>query len=264
MVPASLPLAGQTVLVTRAREQSAALTGRLREAGANVVHVPAIEIVPTDHAPLDAAIRALASYAWIVFTSSNTVTIFVKRLEAIGREADLGSTRVAAVGSATAAALRSAGLPVDLIPEQFVAESVVEALACENINGKRVLLPQADIARETLANGLREAGAVVDAVVAYRTVVPDGIDSESVHALLDGVDVVTFASPSSVRNLVALAGGCLPHFAVVCIGPITAAAARDAGLNVVAVAETHTADCMVDTLVQYVEQHREVHDGERA
>ena len=113
MVPASLPLAGQTVLVTRAREQSAALTGRLREAGANVVHVPAIEIVPTDHAPLDAAIRALASYAWIVFTSSNTVTIFVNRLEAIGREPDLGSTRVAAVGSATAAALRSAGLSPD-------------------------------------------------------------------------------------------------------------------------------------------------------
>jgi uroporphyrinogen III methyltransferase/synthase len=264
MAPARLPLTGQKVLVTRVREQASSLTDRLREAGASVVHLPAIEIVPADPAPLDAAIQTLDAYDWIVFTSANTVTIFAERLATSGRGADVGSARVAAVGSATAAALRSVGLPVDLIPDQFVAEAVVEALVCESIDGKRVLLPQAEIARETLATGLREAGAVVDAIVAYRTVMPDGIDTASVQALLDGVGIATFASPSSVRNLAALAGGCLPHFDVVCIGPITAAAAREAGLNVVAVAETHTADCMVETLVRYVEQHKEGHHGDRA
>jgi uroporphyrinogen III methyltransferase/synthase len=264
MAPARLPLAGQTVLVTRAREQAHPLTDRLRDAGATVVHLPTIEIISADPAALDAAIHVLDSYHWIVFTSANTVTIFAERLAASGRGVDVGSARVAAVGSATAAALRTAEIPVDLVPAQFVAEAIVEALVRENIDGKRVLLPQADIARETLAIGLREAGAVVDAIVAYRTVVPQGIDTASVHSLLDGVDVATFASPSSVRNLVALAGGGLPRFNVVCIGPITAAAAREAGLNVVAVAETHTAECMVESLVQFVEQQKEGHDGDRA
>jgi uroporphyrinogen-III synthase len=263
MAPARLPLAGRTVLVTRARDQAAELTSRLEHAGASVVHIPTIEIVPADPAPLDAAIHRLDSYDWIVFTSANTVAIFADRLAAAGTGNGVLTARIAAVGSATAERLREAGLPVDLVPERFVAEAVVEALRHESIAGQRVLLPQADIARETLAQGLRDAGAGVDVIVAYLTVSPGGIDMDLVQATLDRVDLATFASPSSVRNLVALAGGRLPAFDVVCIGPVTAAAAREAGLNVVAVAETHTTQSMFETLIRLVERQREDSDGDR-
>jgi len=260
MAPAGLPLAGYSVLVTRATEQAGALTERLEAAGAAAVHLPTIEIVPTDPAKLDTAIHELASYDWVVFTSANTVRIFVDRLNVAGSMTDLSPVKVAAVGSSTAERLREAGIRVDLVPARFVAEEVVAALVAEGIVGKRVLLPQADIARETLASGLREAGATVDTVVAYQTVAPERGAGDDVQALLSGVDLMTFASPSAVRNLVAMTDGRLPACGAVCIGPVTEVAAREAGIYVVAVAETHTVDGLIDALIQYVEQ-KEVPSG---
>ena len=251
----SLPLTGYRVLVTRARSQAGALTEQLTLRGATVVELPAIEIAPADPAPLDAAIEGLADYDWIVFTSANGVTAFVDRLHAHAKDAaSVSGVRIAAVGNATARRVRESGLPVDLIPNRFIAESVVAELADHRIAGQRILLPQAEIARDTIAEGLRQAGATVDVVVAYRTVLPEGVDTDEVQRLIAGVDIVTFASPSAVRNVLAMAGGRLPNVHVVCIGPVTADAARGAGLEVAGVADTYTTEGLVDAIVRLVER----------
>ena len=244
------PLTGCRVLVTRARAQAGALVERLEQRGATVVELPAIEIVPADSGPIDAAIRDLPSYDWVVFTSSNGVDAFVDRLNVLGVEAtSVNRARVAAIGRATASRLAESGVRVDVVPDRFIAESVVDALVDAGVDGRRVLLPQAEIARDVVATRLREAGAEVDVVVAYRTVVPEGVDVRQVQRALAEVDVVTFASPSSVRNTIALAGGSLPNGAVVCIGPVTADAAREAGVMVAAVAEEHSIKGLVESVV---------------
>lgn len=253
-MPATLtgrPLTGLRVLVTRARPQAAGMTARLEALGASVVELPAIEIVPVDSGPLDAALRTIESYDWLVLTSSNGVMAVVDRLDALGlNSATLSGTKVAAIGKATAASLHRHGFRVDLVPDRFVAESVVAALVTTGVCGQRVLLPQAEIARETVAEGLRRAGAEVDAVVAYRTVLPEGRDTDDVQRLLTGVDIATFASPSAVRNAMTLAGGKFPVLHIVCIGPVTAQAARGAGLHVDAMADEFSIDGLIDAVVR--------------
>jgi uroporphyrinogen III methyltransferase / synthase len=259
----SLPLKGYRVLVTRAHAQAGALTGQLERLGATVIELPAIDIVPADPAPLDAAIRAMVDYDWIVFTSANGVSAFDSRLRALGLDPmATAGVRIAAIGKATAGRLRDAGYNVDLMPDRFIAESFVDVLAGHGVGGKRILLPQAEIARDAVAVGLRAAGAIVDVVVAYRTVVPDGYDEREVRGMIAGLDIVTFASPSSVRHLLAMAGGELPDRPVVCIGPVTADAAREAGLAVAAVADTYTTEGLSEALVRLVERaEKEVPDG---
>ena len=253
-----LPLVGYTVLVTRARAQAGALTELLEHVGATVVELPSIEIVVANLEQMDAAIQDLTSVDWIVFTSANGVSAFADRLNALGMDRTTTSGAiVCAIGRATAAQLRERGIRVDFVPERAIAESVVAELAGLGIDGKRVLLPQAEIARDTVAAGLRQAGADVEVVVAYRTVMPDGYDDEQVRRLLDGVDFATFASPSSIRNAIALAGGSLPGMRVVCIGPVTAAAACEAGLTVAAVAGEHSIAGLVDAVVRLVERGEE-------
>lgn len=261
----SLPLTGYRMLVTRARVQAGTLTGQLERLGATVVELPAIEIAPADPVQLDAAIGEIAEYDWIVFTSANGVSAFDDRLRTLGLDATATSgVRIAAIGRATAGRLREAGYRVDLMPDQFIAESVVAVLATRGVAGQRILLPQAEIARDTVAAGLRSAGAIVDVVVAYQTVLPDGYDEREVRRVVAGVDIVTFASPSSVRNVLAMAGGELPDLPVVCIGPVTADAAREAGLAVAAVADTYTTEGLVDAIVRLVERAvKEVSDGGR-
>ncbi len=257
------PLTGYRILVTRARKQASAFTGQLQQLGATVVELPAIEIVTADPGPIDDALRHLASYDWLIFTSANGVLAFVERMAAIGLDASATTdVRIAAIGSATATCVQNNGMQVDFVPQRFVAEAVVEEMEALGMAGKRVLLPQAEIARDVVASGLRRLGAQVDAIVAYRTVVPSGDDSEQIRRQLRDIDIVTFASPTSVRNTLTIAGGSLPAGRVVCIGPVTAGAAEEAGLTVAAIGEEHSIAGLIEAVIRLVESNqKEDFDG---
>lgn len=244
------PLRDRHILVTRAREQAGGLLAQLRALGAAPVECPAIAIAPPqDGGPLDAAVARRADYDWIVFTSVNGVAAFVERVRRAGDELSIASgQRIAAIGPATAAALAGAGLPPAFVPTAYVAEALVEQIG--PVAGRRILLPRAAIARAVLAEGLRARGALVDEVAAYR-IVPAPLPAAATALLRAGaVDAVTFTSSSTVRYLLtalAKAGIDLPGLraraarpAVVCIGPITARTAQDAGLPVDAVADEYT------------------------
>ena len=256
------PLFGQRVLVTRTREQAGALSARLRALGAEAVELPTIRIAPPDDwAPLDAAIAGLPGTDWIVFTSANGVDRFWERLQAARLDARaLHGARLAAIGPATAAALEARGLRADYVPEEYVAEAVAAGLG--DVRGRRVLLPRADLARPALADLRREGGAEVLEVAAYRTVRPE-IDPGTLRAMLAGVTTATFTSSSTVRNLAAAARDAglelpvaLGHALVACIGPITAATAREHGLPVHVVAGPYTVDGLVEALLKAVKDKR--------
>jgi uroporphyrinogen III methyltransferase/synthase len=253
------PLFGQRVLVTRTRQQASALSTRLRALGAAAIELPTIEIAPPEQwAPLDSAIAELSSYDWIVFTSVNGVANFWERLGHAGLDARaLHGVRLAAIGPATAAALESHGLQADYIPDEYVAEAVASGLG--KVHGLRMLLPRADIARPALADLLRQAGAEVVEIAAYRTLRPD-VDASELHDLLASVTVVTFTSSSTVRNLVAMASDAgldlartLADATIACIGPITAETARQNQLPPHVLAEEYTIDGLVRSLVKHLE-----------
>jgi uroporphyrinogen-III synthase len=227
------PLAGRRIVITRPEADATRLADRLRALGALPVVVPSIEIEFTDPPELDRALRDLAGYHWVIFTSRNGVEAVFRR---IGR---LVGPKVAAIGPATAEALRGRGVTPDLVPPEYVAEAILASLP--EVRGLRFLLPRADIAREALADGLRRGGAAVDEIAAYRT------RPARRQALLGPVDAVTFTSSSTVRGF--LAGGSVPAGAkVICIGPITAQTARECGLEVTAVAEQYTEDGLIEAL----------------
>lgn len=254
------PLFGQRVLVTRTRQQASALSARLRALGADAVELPTIHIAPPeDWTPLDSAIAELSSYDWIVFTSANGVGWFWSRLVNARLDARaLHGIRLAAIGPATAAELETHGLRADYMPGEYVAEAVAAGLG--DVGGQRVLLPRADIARPALANLLRQSGAEVVEVDAYRTLRPE-IDPDELRDLLAGITVVAFTSSSTVRNLAAMAvdaglelPGALGEVAVACIGPITAATARELGLAVNVTAKEYTIDGLVEALVNHIQE----------
>ena len=166
------PLAGKRIVVTRARSQASSLSLRLREQGAAVSEMPAIRVEPLDPTPLVAALTTLSAYDWVVFASENAVEIVWQTMRDRGLDArSLGQARVAAIGRATADALLARGLAADVVPDRFVAESLVKALQGRtDVKGRRVLLPQAMDARDVLASGLGALGAQVDAIPIYRTV----------------------------------------------------------------------------------------------
>lgn len=240
------PLEGRTVVVTRALKQAAEFAAELEGYGARVVACPTIEIVePESYAELDEAIENLFGYDWIVFTSANGVEFFLRRLAVAGGDVnDLDELRVCAVGSATAERLTDAHVHVDVVPEVFRAEDVFAALESylggrEKFDRLNVLLPRAAAGRDSLPRSLEEAGARVDAVAAYRTVPPRTTDRARVEALLvgGGVDCVTFASPSAVKNFARLfdthdLAPLLRGVRVACIGEVTAEAAAAHGLRV--------------------------------
>jgi uroporphyrinogen-III synthase len=246
-----LPLDGKTIAITRAREQAGDLAERLRALGAEPVICPAIAIAPLeDTAPLDAAISRLGRYDWLIVTSVNGARALCDRMAARGVPvAALRGVRVGAVGPATAAVLAERGIAVDFVPSAFVAEAILAEIG--DVAGRRILLPRADIARETLVEELRARGAQVDDLVAYRTIPGDGAALLAPLLRAGAVDAVTFASSSAVRYLLdgltatgmepeeALA--CLNRTAIICIGPVTAATARRAGLRVTAEACESTA-----------------------
>jgi uroporphyrinogen III methyltransferase/synthase len=258
MAQASQPLAGRRIVITRAREQAGELGRALAALGAEVVTAPAISIEPlADLEPLRVALANLGRYRWIVFTSQNSVQVVLDRLPAWGHAPNhLGKARVAAIGPATGQALSARSVPVEVLPEGYVAESLVEAIASQgDLHGARVLIPQAEIARDTLAEGLRKLGAKVDVIPVYRTVPSLEDGAALARAILAGrIDAVTFTSSSTVHSFVqgvgAEAATCGRYCAAV-IGPITAATARGQGLPVAIEAVEHTAAGLVDALARH-------------
>jgi uroporphyrinogen III methyltransferase/synthase len=275
-------LFGKRVLVTRTRRQASELARLLAEEGAVPVELPAIEIEPAlDEAAAEAALDGLraGAYAWAVFTSANAVELFFGLMEGRGLDARARLWRVAAIGPATAEALAERGIIADAVPEEYVAEAVVEVLRPHVRPGDRILVPRAEGARPELVEGLRALGAEVDEVTLYRAAVPREAPEEALSLLREGgIDIVTFTSSSTVRNLATLLGD---DFRVIlsgedastgdvvssrrnlagvgeattpsrpliaCIGPITAKTARELGLRVDVVAEEHTVPGLVRAL----------------
>jgi uroporphyrinogen-III synthase len=238
------PLQGRRILVTRRSEQTGSLRVALSALGAIVVEVPLIaHEPPADPRPLDEALGRLARYDWVAFTSANAVEAVAARLARLGVPLDAG-VRLASVGPSTAHAIAAhfRGRATDLQPaSEFRAEALVEAFRARDLTGRHILLPVSDRARDTLAAGLRAQGAVVESVVAYRTVAPDGVRARLDRALAEGIDLVVLASPSAVEGLVAALGARARGVAVAVIGPVTEEAARSVGLDVRAVASPATA-----------------------
>ena len=241
------PLRGKRIVITRAREKAAPFAEKLRALGAEPLIVPTIATrSPQDTAPLDAALSCVAAYDWVIFTSANTVRHVWERLHALGRPAPRAWPGVAAVGPATARALIERGVRAQIVPPVHVAEALAEALAARaELRGKRVLLPQSDLARPVLAEMLRAAGAHVDAVVAYETYRPPA----DPDALAGGVDVLTFTSPSTAHHFAAMFPRAQFGDALIaCIGPVTAEAVRALGWPVDVLAEPHTEDGLIAAL----------------
>jgi uroporphyrinogen III methyltransferase/synthase len=223
-----------------------------------VIEAPAIRIEPpSDWAPLDAAIRSLSRYDWIIFTSTNGVKSVMDRMRALGTDSRaLEGCKLAAIGPATFGALEEHGLRVDLVPERYVAEEVFEAMKQEcELRGCRALLPRADIARQALPELLRKAGAEVEVVVAYRTVpASEDIGRATELVLKDMIDVVTFTSGSTVRSFFSvvedterLRGKFIPAS----IGPITSQVLREQGFMPGIEAKKYTSDGLVEAIVDH-------------
>ena len=268
--PVRAPLAGRRIVVTRARVQAGELARALKALGAAVVHAPAIRIEPlADLEPLRRALSRLADYRWTVFTSQNSVHVVYESLPAWGLSPGLfAKTRLAAIGPATADALTARGGRVEVLPDGFVAESLVAAIASRgDLRGARVLVPRAEAARDALPAGLRALGAVVDVVPVYRTVgaLGEGDGSALAAEILAGrIDLVTFTSSSTVHHFVEAVGAGAARsglFGAAVIGPITAATARSYGMPVKIEAAEFTAAGLVDALVAYF--RREPESGRR-
>ncbi len=245
------PLFGRRVVVTRAREQASELSTRLRLLGADVIELPSIRVTdPADGgAGLRAAVADVARYDWVVFTSVNGVERF---FDAVPDARVLGGVAVAAIGPGTADALASYRVVADLVPERFVAESLLDAFPAPPGPPRRgrVLLARAAVARDVLPDGLRAAGWRVDVVEAYRTEAAEP-DLAALDAAADA-DAITFTSSSTVTNYLTVAGIDRVPPVVACIGPVTAATARARGLTVAVEAEVHTIAGLVDALADHL------------
>jgi uroporphyrinogen-III synthase len=259
-------LSGIRVLVGRARHQAGVLSSELRKRGAEVIEIPFIEIrEPRSFQPLDAALKNLDSYDWLILTSVNGVEAMWERLEklklrgASNAALKRGLLRIAAIGPATKKAIEQRGAKVDVVPKEYVAESVVRSLK-NKVKGKRVLLVRAKVARDVIPRELRKAGAHVDVVEAYETVVPQSSRAR-LRASLKNPNkrphVVTFTSSSTVRNFVELLGGgqkartnSLTEIQMASIGPVTSSTLREQDLSVDIVAREFTIPGLVRAIVK--------------
>ena len=290
------PLSGVRVLVGRARHQAGALSDQLRKQGAEVIEIPFIEIrQPKSFKPLDAALKSLASYDWLILTSANGVDAMWARMKKLKldkeslreghdsiradkrenlKEVLAQGLRIAAIGPATQKAIEKRGWKVDIVPNEYVAESVVRSLR-RRVKGKRVLLVRAKVARDVIPSELRKAGAQVDVVEAYETVVPESSRGRLRAALKDPSrrpHVVTFTSSSTVRNFADLCGGprvasrmlhaagrehVSLRMATASIGPVTSAMLRELRLQVDVSAREFTIPGLVEAIVRWSSFHRQ-------
>ncbi len=248
------PLFGKRIVVTRATQQAPVLSEKLREVGADVIEMPATQIARLDPTLLRAAIDSIGDYNWLMFTSQNAVAIFWEQLRGRGKDSRaLAGLRIAAVGPATAGALLEHGITVDVIPQRFVAEGLLEMLqARDDVAGAKVLYVTAEGARDLLPAGLREMGAAVSIVEAYRSI-PDGLGAETLARAIEGgkVDLATFTSASSVRGYIEAVGEELAlRVPAASIGPQTSAALTEAGIEVKVEAEESTIDGLVAAVMR--------------
>ncbi|MDD4168718.1 MAG: uroporphyrinogen-III C-methyltransferase [Desulfotomaculaceae bacterium] len=251
------PLFGKRILVTRAREQAGALSEKIEALGGEALEFPAIVIAePEDYTPLDRALKSLSGFDWIIFTSVNGVAAFFQRLRRHRIDIrKLYRAKLCAIGPKTREALENYGLMVEYVPGEYRAEEIAAGLVGKLKPGERVLLPRAAGSRPVLPETLRKMGAAVTEVAAYRTL-PAGGDGSAVKELLGrgAIDLITFTSSSTVRNFVGLLGddaGALPEkVAVACIGPVTAATARELGVKVDVVATEYTIDGLVTAILE--------------
>lgn len=255
----SRPLAGRCIVVTRARSQSGSLAQRIEELGGEVIEFPTIEIQPPEtYAPLDKAIRRINTYNWLIFTSVNGVDQFLTRMRTLQKSlSEIHKIKVGAIGPETAKKLAEAGIQPCLVPKKYQAEGILELLAPGRVRGTKVLIPRAAKARDVLPETLRQWGAQVDIVEAYRTV-PPKTDVSQFCALLRKrkIDMITFTSSSTVSNLVQILNGqdlaeLLAGVAVACIGPITKKTVEDLGMRANVVSEEFTIRGLVRAIVEY-------------
>jgi len=255
------PLFGKRIVVTRAREQASGFLARLSLLGADCVQFPTIKVVPPESwEPLDSALRQLSRYDWVLFTSVNGVKFFIERLRFLEKDVrDLKGIMIGAIGPKTAGMWLEMGITPDLVPGEYRAEAVVEGLAGWGVKGRKILIPRAVRAREILPEALREMGAEVDLVPAYRTVRPDD-DVDRVGKMMERgeIHLVTFTSSSTVTNFMQMFGGREPEVkdwmtsvSVACIGPVTAKTAEGFGIHVDIIPPAYTIDSLTDAIVGY-------------
>ncbi|MFO7973384.1 MAG: uroporphyrinogen-III synthase [Candidatus Hydrogenedentota bacterium] len=249
-------LSGKRIAVTRARSQAGEFTRSLEGLGADVFAFPTIEIVPVE--PIE-DFGSVGDYDWVVFSSVNSVEIFFDRIETMGLDArDFRGVKVCAVGSATAVALEDRSLRVDAMPEKHVAEALMaELLEHElNLQGKRVLLPRADIARPFLPEALRQHDADVTELTIYKTVAPESSEDFADALMTFAPDIVTFTSSSTARNFHRMLGEnrietLKKHVAFAVIGPITAQTARELGMHPAIEAKKHSIPGLIQAIVDW-------------
>lgn len=263
MLRANLPLAGRRVLVSRARKQAGVLSSALRELGCKVIEIPFIEIrKPSAHKPLDTSLRNLATYDWLILTSVNGVeALFERMAKKKIKLSALAHVKIAAIGPATRKAIEEQGLRVTVTPKEYIAESVVSALR-GRVRGKHVLLVRAKVARDVIPRELRKAGAAVDVVEAYETVIPKSSEKRLRAALSSRhkPDAITFTSSSTVKNFVSLLGLRGARAALkksrdrgvrsASIGPVTSATLREFGLPVDIEARKYMIPGLVEAIVK--------------
>jgi uroporphyrinogen III methyltransferase/synthase len=227
------------------------------------IELPTIEVQAiSDNVELDRAITSLRDYSWLIFTSANGVEIFFSRLLELGRDSrDLCEVKLCVIGPATAAALGRYGLVADCIPPEYLAEAIADCLREENIAGRRILMARAESVPPELVNKLTQLGAIVDELALYRTV-PAGISAtDASQMLLAGqIDITTFTSSSTVKNLVSMLGKngeVVNRTRVACIGQVTAATAARLGVRVDVVAKEHTIPGLVQAIIEDYQKNKE-------
>jgi uroporphyrinogen III methyltransferase/synthase len=252
------PLAGRRIVVTRSPEQSAELARKLEDLGAEVLLLPMVRFTeppPERLAELDEAIRALADFDWLLFTSANAVRFFLERCRALGAW-PAETLRIAVVGPATRDALETEGLQAAIAPREFRAQALADEIAVE-VAGLRILIPRSDQAGDELPRLLKEAGATVTDVVAYSNAQPQETGGPAFDALLRGeADAITFFSPSAFRHFADLFGRealrrLSSRVALAAVGPVTAETIRQAGLPVAVEAALATTASLVAALERH-------------
>jgi len=256
------PLFGKKIIVTRARAQASGFLSQLKELGATAIEFPTIETVdPDSWDDIDDGIDNASSYDWIIFTSVNGVGYLLKRLKESGRDIrQLAGPKIAAIGKKTAEALRELGIRVDLVPDEFRAEGILEKIG--DVNGKKILIPRAEKAREILPKVLEENGATVDVATAYKTIRPDSKKDEVLEAVKNGeIDFVTFTSSSTVVNFKEMFSDeefemIREKVKVASIGPITSDKAREFGYIIEVESSEYTINGLLNEIVGYYSGER--------
>ena len=243
------PLAGKRIVVTRPAKQSASLCRMLQERGAEVIEFPTVRIEPASQPqPLQDKLNQLETFDRVIFTSVNGVEHAWRRLPCPWPP----SIKVAAIGPATASALRARNIEPDVIPSEYLAEALVSSLGC--VKDEAILLPRASKTRPALVDLLRQAGAKVTPVTAYETHV-NRPPNKAFASLVPSVDVVTFTSGSTIEGFLQLTSDMNLLYMTACIGPITAQVAISAGLQVPIIADTYTSEGLVTAIENYFEEH---------